>query len=405
MMLGENDGNAPPARVDAVLAAEASVQEIVGGEPRFKFLTITQLVRLPFVPWRIVGVVPGRGLIVLYGQPGSGKTFAATELAIAIVRGARWHGRRVKQGNVIYIAAEGHLRSRIEAYLAHTGLRAEDLGGLRIVQQPVNLLDPDADLRELIDGLVALAKSTGPIALVIVDTLNRAMAGGDENSSEDMGRMVAAAQCIEDALGCAVCYVHHSGKDASKGARGHTSLKGATEAELEVTRRGKLRELVARKLREALDGEVLLAFKLTAVDLGPMSEVDPDAEDDERRTSCVVEPMTATPGAPRRRLTRQQATALEALERVLKAGSDSVPPEIRRQAGMGLYVRAATDARWRQEAERLGITAGNTDAAIRMAMKNARDGLGAAGVIGWYDGFVWLREGEQIGEVRQLTSA
>jgi hypothetical protein len=59
---------------------------------------------------------------------------------------------------------------------------------------------------------------------LILDTLSRALAGGDENSSVDMGRLIARCDAVREMLGCTLEYVHHSGKDKSRGARGWSGL-------------------------------------------------------------------------------------------------------------------------------------------------------------------------------------
>ena len=69
---------------------------------------------------------------------------------------------------------------------------------------------------------------------MVVDTLARAMTG-NENAPEDMGSFVAACGRIREACEGHVLVVHHCGKDAAKGARGHSSLRAATDVELEVT--------------------------------------------------------------------------------------------------------------------------------------------------------------------------
>ena len=74
------------------------------------------------------------------------------------------------------------------------------------------------------------------MALVVIDTLARALAGGNENAPEDMGALIGNAKRIQEATGAAVLFVHHSGKDTSRGSRGHSSLKGAADLEIEVTR-------------------------------------------------------------------------------------------------------------------------------------------------------------------------
>jgi len=269
---------------------------------RFRFLTIGELLRTPAATWRVLRVIPSRGLVVIWGASGSGKTFTVLDLAGAIVRGLRWAGRRTKRGAVAYVAAEGQLRDRVEAYLQHNGLDGADLAGLRVLDSAVNLLDPTADIPALVESLRLVALETGGLATVIVDTLNRVMPGGDENNSDDMGMVLAAAKLIEREFGCAVIFVHHSGKDETKGSRGHSSLKAAADAEISVKRDGDVRTIKAEKVRDGADGEVLMTFRLRSIDLGAMADTDPDAEPDERRTSCVVESIAGEtierPSAP-----------------------------------------------------------------------------------------------------------
>ncbi len=289
--------------MSAVADLLAQAREPEAPQPqRFRFQTIDEMLREPFTGWRVRDLIPERGLVVVWGASGSGKTFAVLDMAAAIARGLPWCGRRTKRGAVAYIAAEGNLRSRGEAYMHHNGLTGADLSGLRVLNSSVDLLDPSADVEPLIADLRLLARETGGLAIVIIDTLNRVMPGGDENSSQDMGAVIGAAKRIEQEIGCAVLFVHHSGKDESKGSRGHSSLKAATDAEISVRRDGDIRTITAEKVRDGEDGATLLTFRLLPVDLGPLSDVDPDAEPDERRTSCVVAPAageaTHKPTAP-----------------------------------------------------------------------------------------------------------
>ncbi|MFO1196846.1 MAG: AAA family ATPase [Burkholderiaceae bacterium] len=268
-------------------AGDAPVAEL----PRFRFLTVDELIAQPTPTWLVLRVIPARGLVVLWGASGSGKTFVALDMAGAIVRGIQWAGRRTRRGMVAYIAAEGQLRERIEAYLERNELEPADLDGLRVLDSSINLLDPSADVDELIAALRELVAGGEPLAAVVIDTLNRAMPGADENSALDMGMVIQAAKRIERALGAVVMFVHHSGKEESKGSRGHSSLKAATDAELSVKRTDDDRTVTAEKVRDGADHEALLTFRLRTVDLGPMIDVDPEADPAERRTSCTVEPL------------------------------------------------------------------------------------------------------------------
>src|SRR5689334_16995626 len=89
---------ATPAEIEAANAAKPAKPG------RFKFLTATELLAQPPIAWRVLRVIPARGLIVLWGASGSGKSFVAIHLSGAVVRGLPWAGRRTKRGNVVYVA-------------------------------------------------------------------------------------------------------------------------------------------------------------------------------------------------------------------------------------------------------------------------------------------------------------
>ena len=73
----------------------------------------------------------------------------------------------------------------------------------------------------------------GDIALIVVDTLSRALVGGNENGPEDMTAYIANSDVLREHGQCSVLSVHHSGK-ATDLARGHSSLRAATDTEIEV---------------------------------------------------------------------------------------------------------------------------------------------------------------------------
>ena len=101
---------------------------------------------------------------------------------------------------------------------------------------PIDLRSNDANLKELLALVREAETETGEKCVwIVVDTLSRALAGGDENSPVDMGRIVVAADRIRAETGAHFTYVHHTGKDAARGARGHSLLRAATDTEIEVT--------------------------------------------------------------------------------------------------------------------------------------------------------------------------
>jgi RecA-family ATPase len=70
--------------------------------------------------------------------------------------------------------------------------------------------------------------------LVIIDTFARAIPGGNENDALDVGIAVAGADRIRAETGAAVGFVHHAGKDPTKGARSSSALRAATDTEIKI---------------------------------------------------------------------------------------------------------------------------------------------------------------------------
>lgn len=349
-------------------------EEKAPAEPRFKFLTPAELLALPPPTWAVDGVIPQNGIGVFYGASGSGKTFAALDMACAIVRGIPWYGRQLVRGNVLYIAAEGRLGERLRAYCEHHGIDPAELSGLRILQSRINLMDRMADLPELIEAIRAL--NMGPWTICIIDTLNRAMAGANENASEDMGLAIDAAYQVAEATLGVVMFVHHSGKDETKGSRGHSSLRAACDFELSIKRDGDARTITLEKSRDGEDGIAIGTYALLpAADSVVCSPYD--------------EPQEAGQKAPN--MTPAERIAFETLYEMLddfryRKTSD---PEIREHgARPGQYVIRIDD--WREMIySRLGSD--TPTGTKRQTFNRARDRLLASKRIQIFNDFVWLR--------------
>jgi len=273
-------------RVDIVWKLDAPPRTN-GLRPSFRPITLPELRAHSAAAWLIVDLLPARGLCVLYGEPGSGKSFLALDIAAHPARKRRWAGRRTRKARVVYCALEGHLKQRVAAYLDHHQLEDSDLSDVTVIQGvPLNLLDSltvDAFIK---DVQASLDDYSGPL-IIVIDTLARAMPGGNENASEDMGRVIAACAEIERHLNALVILIHHSGKDNSKGARGWSGLRGAADVEIEVTRDRDTRRATFAKVKDGLDGTAV-EFKLEVIDLGPRTDIDTEAEPGERITSCVA---------------------------------------------------------------------------------------------------------------------
>jgi RecA-family ATPase len=222
----------------------------------------------------VEGLLSNGCMSVVYGDSGSGKTFWTLDLALHVALGHEWRFREIDRGGVLYLAMEGShgIRNRVAAFKRvksawQTGVP------FAIVPVAVNLLDSDADVGRVIEAAkIEAAKFSCPVRLIVVDTLSRAIAGGDENSAKDMTAYIGNIDRIRQTLPAHLLSIHHCGKDAAKGARGHGSLRAATDTEIEVTRvsadKDTARIAEVKKQRD-LDSEgTLFAFTLEPVPLG-----------------------------------------------------------------------------------------------------------------------------------------
>lgn len=207
---------------------------------------------------------------VLYGSSNVGKSFFALDLAACVATGTHYRGKtRVEGGAVIYITLEGQrtFRKRIAA-LKKKGILPPGTP-LYIHKSTFSLLEP-TDSEALVNTVQDLAaKINNPVRLIVIDTLSRAMAGGDESSSVDMSKVVRAVDDIRRETGAHVMLVHHCGKDAGRGARGHSSLRAAVDTEIEIFKKDgdPLTFAHVTKQRD-LPCITPMAFSLEPVDLG-----------------------------------------------------------------------------------------------------------------------------------------
>ena len=229
----------------------------------------------------VKGVLDVGTMSVIYGPSNSGKTFWTLDLAYHIAIGAPWRDRRVSQSCVLYLAAEGGrgLINRVASLRLEHGVCDVPLA---VKRAGLDLLHDQADLQHIVDLAAEVqAKRPGAPLLIVVDTLSRVMAGGDENSAADMTALIRNLDAIRAATGAHMLTVHHTGKDAARGARGHSSLRAATDTEIEIMNEDGSRAAVVTKQRDHNGGETF-AFDLKPVSLG-------HDQDGDEVTSCVVE--------------------------------------------------------------------------------------------------------------------
>lgn len=291
----------------------------------------------------VAGLIEAGTLICMFGDSNTGKSTLGLDMVLSACRGAPWRGRRTTNGVVLWLSLESEAgtRRRIAAYCAKHRMTAEKLL-LADVTTAVQFLQVH-DVESVIET-IQLAEREAAIkcTLVVVDTLARAIAGGDENDGRDVGTLIRGCDRIRRETGAAVLIIHHSGKDSTKGARGHSSLRAAVDTEIEVSGQANPRQAKVTKQRDLPSGDVF-AFDLEPVEIGT------DENTGEPVSACVVVHRDDAPQAAAFPKGKQQAVILRALrmqQDEVKAGPAIWTLEEMRRIGrtLGQHKSSARDA-------------------------------------------------------------
>jgi hypothetical protein len=371
-ILGERP--APGAPVDRERSS-------VARRPPFPFKMLDELDMAPRKDWLVRRLLGAGEFSVVYGEPGSGKSVLATDLAFHVSVGAGWMGRKAAAGAVIYVAAE---RSKLtERRLAALRLRNELADcKLAILDGRFDLFADEGDAERLIATAAIVAEKTGAgVSLIILDTVARVIPGADENHSRDMGRFVANVDEIRRATGAHVMAIHHAGKDKSKGMRGSTALLGAADTTIFIEKLESGRFATVDKSNDEGEGESI-NFALEGVELF----VDPETGD------ATTAPIVVA--GENERPVKRKADGLSAVERTvldcLHAAIDDfgvappaavkVPPSV---------VKCVDEQRWRTLVYEKTRHSDEDESAARKRFNRAKDKLIASNRIGKAGDYVW----------------
>jgi len=276
---GDFDDLGPDSGAQVAAPASRDLSPIKVEKAKFAISDAGAFADGPPQQWIIKGVLPRAEVGMVYGESTAGKSFIMIDMLACIVRGEPWRGMRTKPGRVVMVVAEGAsgARGRLKAYAQHHQI---DLSVL-----PFGIIPDTPNLRTKDDVKVLAARINewGGADVIVVDTLLASVAGANENSSDDMGEVLANCRRLNrETNGAMVILVHHAGKDASRGARGWSGLKGNMDVQLEVTRDKVVgRAIRLEKSKDGAEGKAM-GFKLQVVTIGTDEDGDPI-------TSCVVE--------------------------------------------------------------------------------------------------------------------
>lgn len=213
------------------------------------FVWAQELDQVPAADWLIEDIMLAESLAEIVGKYGTKKTFIALDMACSLATGRHWHGHEVAEGYVVYIYAEGlrGLRARLRAWEDYHGKTVEKVA---FVPRALRLLH-DEDVELLVSEILAKVPEK-PVA-VFVDTVARAMVGGDENKTQDMSTFVYNCDHIRQRTGATVCVIHHNNRAGID--RGNTALPAAVDTQMVAERKDEHVVLKCAKMKDAPEFE------------------------------------------------------------------------------------------------------------------------------------------------------
>lgn len=317
------------------------------------------------------------GMSVVYGESNSGKTFLALDIAAHISLGMDWQERNTKHGKVAYVASESGIgvAERLEAFRLHNKL--DQYGDMHLVFETISLCGTENDAERLIQKI----KEIGDVELVVIDTLARAMGSGNENSPDDMGSFIQLCDLIREKTKAHIMVIHHSGKDQTKGARGHSSLKAAIDTEIQVSQEDGIISAKVVKQRDGKTGDQF-CFRLEVIDVG----ID---EDGDSLTSCVLLPTEAQQKKKKKSISPQARRALDILRNCLIDKG-----EVRHIRADMPKVYCVKILEYREYLRREKISSSDKPDSENKAITRSIDALNNLRITCSYGDFIWIADNE-----------
>ena len=323
------------------------------------------------------GLIDQGSFTLIYGPSGSGKSFFTADIAQHIATGQLWRGRKVNQSLVVYVASEAGA-SILRRFI---GWRDNRLGEaveripLAVLTRGPNLILKQ-DVEPLIEQLAYMQDEAKlPLGLVVFDTLSRSMPGGDENNPKDMTEVISVADYLRDKFKTGTGFVHHSGKDVERGARGHSSLFAAADCVLRID------EHIATldKVRDGVSGEQF-PFSLEPIDLGTDLDGEPV-------TTCLLNTAEtmASPKRDPKGLGKNQRPILDALKSL-------VAEKGVRNPGTSVIPNGVLTASFEELCNRMAPKYPALKPwQVKKKVNDALTGLEGSGYAGLHSDLVWLR--------------
>lgn len=190
--------------------------------------------------WLLENWLVRNTLAGLVGPSGACKTFLAIDWACRVATGRHWLGNRADRGGAFYLAGEGNagLRKRVRAWETYFDVPMDGAplylaDNLPFLVEPSQAIGTLEAIEALTDELLFHNGGAEP-ALIVVDTLARAMGAANENAAQDMGALIRSMDWLRSRFRACVLAVHHTGHAEASRARGSSAFYAALDSEFIV---------------------------------------------------------------------------------------------------------------------------------------------------------------------------
>jgi AAA domain-containing protein len=216
------------------------------------------------------GVLGAGEFSLFVAKPGMGKSVLVGDIGCHIAAGIEWHGRKVKQGLVVFFAAE---RKKLTERRVAAWRKKHGVSGIPfvVVGGKLDLTTGLIDAKALANTIKTLEEKSGQkCVLIILDTVTRTFGPGDQHQSRDMQRYVQSVDELNRATSAHIAAIHHSPWNDDRG-KGAIDLDGAIDVSFVVnvkgTGPGKVFTLTCTGANDGEEG-VVTSFQLESVALG-----------------------------------------------------------------------------------------------------------------------------------------
>ena len=202
----------------------------------YRPLSLSELyaIQVPPIEYVVDGILPLGSLTLLAAREKAGKSLLAVDLCCSVAAGEPFLDRGVAPGPTLLVPAEDHVREVRDRIRERLAGRDEP----PVLVLPVNgftddriRLEDPASLQGLFNLLVQ-----EEIAVAVLDPM-RELHHQREDSSDDMGPLLAPLRQMAHQTNAAIVLIHHMSRQGH--ARGSTAIKAAVDQELAFHRAAK----------------------------------------------------------------------------------------------------------------------------------------------------------------------